>query len=60
MKENAGVAKDMAEHVTGGEVANLSEIAPGSGALIRLDGKKAAAYRDREDEGSVSHGGRGG
>jgi glycine/D-amino acid oxidase-like deaminating enzyme/nitrite reductase/ring-hydroxylating ferredoxin subunit len=49
VKENAGVAKDMAEHVTGGEVANLSEIAPGSGALIRLDGKKAAAYRDRED-----------
>lgn len=49
VKENVGVAKDMAEHFTAGEVANLSEIAPGDGALVRLDGEKVAAYRDLDD-----------
>jgi len=48
VKENADVAKDMAEHVTAGEVAHLSDILPGAGALVRLKGEKVAAYRDTD------------
>ncbi len=51
IKENAGVAKDMAQHLTGGEVASLADIAPGQGALLRLHGEKVAAYRD--DDGRL-------
>jgi glycine/D-amino acid oxidase-like deaminating enzyme/nitrite reductase/ring-hydroxylating ferredoxin subunit len=49
VKENAGVAKDMAEHVTPGEVKSVDEILPGSGALVRVGGDKLAAYRDKDD-----------
>lgn len=48
VKENAGVAKDMAEHITGGTVASLTDIPPGGGALVRLKGEKVAAYRDSD------------
>jgi glycine/D-amino acid oxidase-like deaminating enzyme/nitrite reductase/ring-hydroxylating ferredoxin subunit len=50
VKENAGVAKDMAEHLTAGEVPNVADIPRDSGALVRLNGQKVAAYRDKEDQ----------
>lgn len=49
LKENIGVAKDMAEHFTAGEVAQLSDIPINGGALVRLKGEKVAAFRDVED-----------
>ena len=55
-KENVTVIKGMAEHVVHAsdhdhdavEVPSSDDLAPGQGALCRIDGKKVAAYRDGE------------
>ncbi len=44
--ENANVARQYADWVTGGEVDSAAEVAPGSGALIRRGLHKVAVYRD--------------
>jgi glycine/D-amino acid oxidase-like deaminating enzyme/nitrite reductase/ring-hydroxylating ferredoxin subunit len=48
VKEQAGAAKHLIEHVTSGERAE--DIARGRGAIIKLKGKKHAAYRDQQGE----------
>jgi glycine/D-amino acid oxidase-like deaminating enzyme/nitrite reductase/ring-hydroxylating ferredoxin subunit len=50
-KENINVAGQYGDWVTTGEVSSASEIAPGTGALIRRGLSKIAVYRD--DEGVV-------
>jgi glycine/D-amino acid oxidase-like deaminating enzyme/nitrite reductase/ring-hydroxylating ferredoxin subunit len=47
-KENLNVAGHFADYLTGGDVADLSAITPGSGAVIRRGAKKLAVYRDEE------------
>jgi glycine/D-amino acid oxidase-like deaminating enzyme/nitrite reductase/ring-hydroxylating ferredoxin subunit len=51
-KENINVAVQYADLVSGGDVANPSEIKPGSGAVVREGLKKLAVYRD---ESGVLH-----
>jgi glycine/D-amino acid oxidase-like deaminating enzyme/nitrite reductase/ring-hydroxylating ferredoxin subunit len=46
LRENLGVAANLAEHVTGGEVASVDELRPGQGAVLRQGLGKIAAYRD--------------
>jgi glycine/D-amino acid oxidase-like deaminating enzyme/nitrite reductase/ring-hydroxylating ferredoxin subunit len=51
VKENASVAKHFfGDRLNRGD-ANLDQIGPGEGALVQLDGRKTAAYRD--DEGRI-------
>jgi len=45
-KENLNVAEQYADLITPGEVDSPSEIAPGSGAVIRRGLKKVAVYKD--------------
>jgi glycine/D-amino acid oxidase-like deaminating enzyme/nitrite reductase/ring-hydroxylating ferredoxin subunit len=45
-KENLNVAGHFADYLTGGDVADVSAIPPGSGAIIRRGAKKLAVYRD--------------
>jgi glycine/D-amino acid oxidase-like deaminating enzyme/nitrite reductase/ring-hydroxylating ferredoxin subunit len=46
LKENLTVAANMSEHLTGGELSSLSDLAPGQGAVVRNGLSKVAAYRD--------------
>jgi glycine/D-amino acid oxidase-like deaminating enzyme/nitrite reductase/ring-hydroxylating ferredoxin subunit len=46
VKENLNVAAQYADVVTPGEVSDVSEIAPGHGAVVRRGAGKIAAYRD--------------
>lgn len=48
MREQANVAAQYADWVSGGDVATIDEIAAGEGALIREGLKKLAVYRDEE------------
>ena len=48
VKEQLDAAKHLFEHVTGGD--RPEEIARGTGAIIRVKGKKHAAYRDHDGE----------
>jgi glycine/D-amino acid oxidase-like deaminating enzyme/nitrite reductase/ring-hydroxylating ferredoxin subunit len=48
LSENVNVATQYTDLVTAGDVKSISEIAPGSGAIIRRGLKKIAAYRDEE------------
>ncbi|HEX8570247.1 MAG TPA: FAD-dependent oxidoreductase [Caulobacteraceae bacterium] len=50
LKENLDVASQLVGHVTGGEVESTDAIARGEGALVRLNGAKVAAFRDRNGE----------
>ncbi len=50
-KENLNVAAQFADLITPGEVESVSEIQPGTGAVIRRGLMKIAAYRD--DTGKV-------
>ena len=50
-KENLNVAAQFADLITPGEVESISEIQPGTGAVIRRGLMKIAAYRD--DSGKV-------
>jgi glycine/D-amino acid oxidase-like deaminating enzyme/nitrite reductase/ring-hydroxylating ferredoxin subunit len=51
-KENLNVAAQYVDVVTPGEVSDISEIAPGSGAILRRGAAKVAVYRD---EGGQLH-----
>ena len=44
--ENATVLKNFAERFSGGDVSSVEQIAPGQGAIVRMGGKKVAAYRE--------------
>jgi glycine/D-amino acid oxidase-like deaminating enzyme len=46
LKEQANVAKQYADWVSPGEGIDVSELAPGDGALVRSGLKKVAVYRD--------------
>lgn len=51
MKKNASIAASwLAEHLRSGARRSASTLAPGEGALARLDGKTVAAYRDTDGE----------
>jgi Rieske Fe-S protein len=50
LKENLNVAKKYSDWLTPGEVKEVSEIAPDTGALMRRGATKLAVYRDREGE----------
>jgi glycine/D-amino acid oxidase-like deaminating enzyme/nitrite reductase/ring-hydroxylating ferredoxin subunit len=47
-KENINVAAQYSAHATGGDISDVSELAPGSGALIRDGLRKVAVYRDAD------------
>ena len=47
-KENLNVAAQYADIVTPGEVSDVSEIAPGQGAIVRRGAKKIAVFRDAQ------------
>ncbi|HEX5707772.1 MAG TPA: FAD-dependent oxidoreductase [Pyrinomonadaceae bacterium] len=49
-KENLNVAAQYADHVTGGEVESVEEVAPGTGAVVRRGLSKVAAYRDQSGD----------
>jgi glycine/D-amino acid oxidase-like deaminating enzyme/nitrite reductase/ring-hydroxylating ferredoxin subunit len=48
VKENANVAAQMRDYVTGGDVSDPKDLRLGEGALIRDNVHKIAAYRDEE------------
>lgn len=45
-KAQVGVTKHLGEHLRGGEVDSLEEIARGDGAIVSRGGKKLAVHRD--------------
>jgi glycine/D-amino acid oxidase-like deaminating enzyme/nitrite reductase/ring-hydroxylating ferredoxin subunit len=47
-RENANVALQYTEWVTGGDVSSVDEIQPGSGAIVRRGLEKLAVYRDEK------------
>jgi glycine/D-amino acid oxidase-like deaminating enzyme/nitrite reductase/ring-hydroxylating ferredoxin subunit len=47
-RENLNVAGRFADHLTRGDVPDVSAILPGSGAVIRKGAKKLAVYRDED------------
>jgi glycine/D-amino acid oxidase-like deaminating enzyme/nitrite reductase/ring-hydroxylating ferredoxin subunit len=52
VRGQAGVAKNMAEHLGPSEVSSADEIAPGEGAIIREGISKLACYRN--EDGSLT------
>ncbi len=46
IKENANLALQFKDHITGGDVKSVDEIAIGEGAIVRRGLSKIAAYRD--------------
>ncbi len=50
VRENVDVPMNLAEHLTGGEVASLDALNPGEGGLVRRGLEKIAAYRDDAGE----------
>ncbi len=52
VREQAGSAKNLMEHVTGGEIASADELAPGEGGLMRKGLSKIAVYK--AEDGSVT------
>ena len=46
VRGQAGVMKNMAEHLGGGEVSSVDEIEPGEGALMRKGLHKLAVFKD--------------
>jgi Rieske Fe-S protein len=48
VKENANVARQYADWLTRGDVADAEDVAPGCGAVIRKGFSKVAAYRDEK------------
>jgi glycine/D-amino acid oxidase-like deaminating enzyme/nitrite reductase/ring-hydroxylating ferredoxin subunit len=51
VREQAGSVKNLAEHVTGGEISSADELAPGEGGLMRKGISKIAVYKS--EDGSV-------
>jgi Rieske Fe-S protein len=50
LKENTTLIKNVAEYIAPGELSNVYDIEPGSGAIVRTGLKKVAAYRDEEGQ----------
>src|SRR5262249_36542615 len=50
-RENINVAVQYADYLTPGDVSDVDEIRPGSGAVIRRGARKVAVYR--ADDGSL-------
>lgn len=51
VKENANVAKRfVADRLGGLTVGDAAELSRGEGAVVRIDGKKIAAYRDEDGQ----------
>ena len=50
VREQAGSAKNMLEHITAGEIKSADELAPGEGGLMRRGLKKIAVYRGEDGE----------
>ncbi|MDB5668318.1 MAG: putative oxidoreductase protein [Alphaproteobacteria bacterium] len=48
VREQAGSAKNMMEHVTPAEISSADELAPGEGGLIRRGLKKVAVYKGQD------------
>ena len=46
VSENKDVLSNLTEHLSSGEITKIEELSSGQGALMRLNGKKAAVYRD--------------
>ena len=46
VRENATAPAELAQHLTGGEIAGFDQLKPGDGALVRHGLAKVAAYRD--------------
>jgi hypothetical protein len=46
VKENVDAAKGWVAHLGGGEIGSVDEVAAGDGALVKVDGKMMAAYRN--------------
>lgn len=46
VREQAGSAKNMMEHLTPAEISSADELAPGEGGLMRRGLKKVAVYKD--------------
>ena len=51
VSENANVAWQYTDYLTGSEVDSLDDIKPGSGAVVRMGLRKVAVYRD--DQGAL-------
>jgi len=50
VREQAGSAKNMLEHVTPSEIGSPDELAPGEGGLMRRGLKKVAVYKGEDGE----------
>jgi glycine/D-amino acid oxidase-like deaminating enzyme/nitrite reductase/ring-hydroxylating ferredoxin subunit len=50
-KENLNVAAQYGQLVTGGDIASVEKLLPGTGAIVRRGAKKIAAFRD--DQGAL-------
>jgi glycine/D-amino acid oxidase-like deaminating enzyme/nitrite reductase/ring-hydroxylating ferredoxin subunit len=53
VRENANVAAQYLDWLTGGDVGSVAQIAPGSGAVVRRGLAKLAVYRDERGEAHV-------
>jgi glycine/D-amino acid oxidase-like deaminating enzyme/nitrite reductase/ring-hydroxylating ferredoxin subunit len=47
LKENANIVEQYKDWLTDGDVADVNDVKPGEGAVIRRGSKKIAVYRDR-------------
>jgi glycine/D-amino acid oxidase-like deaminating enzyme/nitrite reductase/ring-hydroxylating ferredoxin subunit len=50
LTENLDAARHWAAHLTGGEIESLDRLAPGQGAIAKIDGEAVAAYRTPEGD----------
>ncbi|MBV9463728.1 MAG: FAD-dependent oxidoreductase [Verrucomicrobiae bacterium] len=50
LKENLNVAKRYGDRLKGGTAESVDAIDPGQGAILRVDGRQLAVYRDRRGE----------
>ncbi len=50
VREQAGSAKNMMEHITPSEISSADELAPGEGGLMRRGIKKVAVYKSEDGE----------
>ncbi|HEX6570534.1 MAG TPA: FAD-dependent oxidoreductase, partial [Steroidobacteraceae bacterium] len=50
LSENLDATRHWAAHLGGGEIASVDRLAPGYGAIAKIDGEAVAAYRTPEGE----------
>jgi nitrite reductase/ring-hydroxylating ferredoxin subunit len=50
IREQAGSAKNMLEHITPSEISSADELAPGEGGLMRRGLKKVAVYKGEDGQ----------